>query len=78
MTPRERAEGAKALEADPVLGAAIKQMRQQALENLAVVNPGDAQQIMRLQAQAEACDNFRHTLQSFIVANGEMDGGVDL
>ena len=78
MTDRERAEFAKALLDNPAVRAATAEMRQQALENLAVVAPSDSLQIMRLQAQAEAAENFMDTLKSFLIATGAQDGGVSM
>ena len=78
MTPRERAEFARALLDNPAVRAATLEMRAQALENLAVVRPDDELQIMRLQAQAEAALHFMDTLNAFLVASGEQDGGVSM
>lgn len=72
------AERAKDLLENELLQAAFAQVRQTALEALAVTNAADTQEIQRLQAIVVVVTEVQALLDNAITASGARDGGLSL
>jgi hypothetical protein len=60
------------------LTAAFNEVRQNALEQLAVTEASDTTAILRLQAMAGCLTDVRDALRAVLLAAGKFDGGSDL
>lgn len=76
-TAEHYAKEAQRLLADEVLQAGFNRVRAEALEALALANPDDKTEILRLQAIAGVVTEVRNLLDAAIKAIGAHDGGFD-
>ena len=72
-----RAAEAKRLRSEPLLKEYMQSARDNALEQLAVIDPTDTTGILRQQAVATVALEFSQYLDAVIAQGGGMDGGSE-
>jgi hypothetical protein len=69
------AKEADRLQNDPVFIEALKEIRAEALDELAVANADDKTMILRLQQKVAVIDDIRSMLSRFILKTGQIEQG---
>lgn len=69
------AKEADRLQSDPVFIEALKEMRSEALDALAVADADDKTMILRLQQKVAVIDDIRSMLSRFILKTGQIEQG---